>query len=216
LRIGAVHFPKTPFFIKNIAAPPDRRTPVPLQEDLWAAMIALGEATQIADRYLIGLSADAGLKLILFRERTLERDFGWVFYYGPDDESVIVAGNAPFIVDRNDGLIHVTGTALPTETYLENYAKSGRAFPPSLPAHTVVLEGWTPGKPPFAKVSLTKTIRAATGTGLAEAKRCTDDVLAGEDVALMFPTEAEADKFSAEVQKLGALIRRESRHNQSG
>jgi ribosomal protein L7/L12 len=65
-------------------------------------------------------------------------------------------------------------------------------------------------------VSLTKTIRAATGTGLAEAKRCTDDVLAGEDVALMFPTEAEADKFSAEVQKLGALIRRESRHNQSG
>jgi hypothetical protein len=77
-------------------------------------MIALGEATQIADRYLIGLSADAGLKLILFRERTLERDFGWVFYYGPDDESVIVAGNAPFIVDRNDGLIHVTGTALPT------------------------------------------------------------------------------------------------------
>jgi hypothetical protein len=33
----------------------------------------------------------------------MERDFGWVFFYAPEDESILVAGNAPFIVDRNDG-----------------------------------------------------------------------------------------------------------------
>lgn len=174
-------------------------------------MIGLEEAEKIAEQYVVGRSADAGLKLVLLREWTLERDFGWVFYYGPEDKSAIVAGNAPFIVDRNDGSIHVTGTALPTEIYLENYALTGTAFPPGVPEHTVVLEGWNPGKPPFAKISLAKVIRTATGKGLAESKRCTDAVLSGEDVALMFPTAAEAETFCAEAQKLGASIRREMR-----
>jgi tetrahydromethanopterin S-methyltransferase subunit H len=131
-----------------------------------------------------------------------------VFYYGPEDTSVTLAGNAPFIVDRKDGSIHVTGTAYPPEVYLQNYALTGTAFPPGVPEHTVVLKGWKPGSPPFPKISLTKAIRANTGKGLAESKACTDSVLSGEDVALMFPTAAEADKFSAEAQRLGASIRR--------
>ncbi len=172
-------------------------------------MIGLEGAERIAEQYLVGCSADAGLKLVLLRERALERDFGWVFYYEPEEKSVAVAGNAPFIVDRNDGSIHVTGTALPTEIYLGNYALTGTAFPPGVPEHTVVLEGWKPGRPPFAKISLTKAIRTATGKDLAESKRCTDAVLSGDDVTLMFPTAAEAETFCAEVQKLDVSSRRE-------
>ena len=56
--------------------------------------------------------------MILLRQETLERDFGWVFFYGPDEPSVVVAGNAPFIVDRNDGPVHVTGTAHPLNKYI--------------------------------------------------------------------------------------------------
>ncbi|HXB71286.1 MAG TPA: hypothetical protein VNY05_23830 [Candidatus Acidoferrales bacterium] len=171
-------------------------------------MIGLDEARQIAEQYLIGLSADAGVKLELPSSQTLERDFGWVFYYGPEDTSLTLAGNAPFIVDRKDGSIHVTGTAYPTGVYLENYDLTGTAFPPGVPEDTVVLEGWKPSRSPFPKISLTKAIRAATEKGLAESKGCADSVLSGEDVGLMFPTAAEADKFSAEVQRLGRSVRR--------
>jgi hypothetical protein len=111
------------------------------------------------------------------------------------------AGNAPFIVDREDGRIHVTGTAFPTEFYLENYARTGVAFPQGLPEHTVILEGWKPGKPVLPKISLTKAIRRATGKGLAESKSCTGSVLSGEDVALMFATTAEAENFAARMQE---------------
>jgi hypothetical protein len=172
-------------------------------------MIGVNDARRIAERYLIGLSADAGTNLELLSGETLERDFGWVFYYEPEDKALTVAGNTPFIVDRKDGSIHVTGTAYPTEVYLENYGLTGTAFPQGVPEHTVVMEGWKPGKPPFPKISLTKAIRAATGKGLAESKLCTDSVLSGEDVALMFPTSAEAERFAAKVQELGAAIRRE-------
>jgi hypothetical protein len=84
--------------------------------------VDLVDAVQIADRYLVRLSSDAGVRLILLKERTEERDFGWVFYYGPEDVALPVAGNAPFIVDRKEKSIYPTGTALPTEVYLENYA----------------------------------------------------------------------------------------------
>ena len=90
-------------------------------------MVDWGAATKIAERYVVGLSHDAGVQLTLLKEQTSERDFGWVFYYGPVDGSSAVAGNAPFIVDRKDGSIYPTGTAYPTETYLqENYASTGR------------------------------------------------------------------------------------------
>jgi hypothetical protein len=174
-------------------------------------MIGSEDAERIARQFLVGCSADAGTNLVLFPERTLERDFGWVFFYGPEDDSEAVAGNAPFIVDRGNGSIHVTGTALPTEIYVENYALTETAFPPGLPEHTVVLQGWKPGQTSFAKISLTKAIRKATGKGLAESKTCTDAVLAGEDVKLMFPSAAEAEKFCTEAHRLGVSIRREIR-----
>ena len=173
-------------------------------------MIGFNEAKRIAEQYLYGLSSDAGTRLELLSNETLERAFGWVFFYEPEDKALTVLGNAPFIVDRKDGSIHVTGTACPTEVYLENYALTGTAFPRGVPEHTVVLKGWKPGNPTVQKISLTKAIRAATGKGLAESKGCTDTVLSGEDVALMFATAAEAQHFATIAQKLGVILRRGS------
>jgi hypothetical protein len=72
----------------------------------------------------------------------------------------------------------------------------------------VILEGW---KPEMLKVALTKLIRAKSGKGLAEAKQCTDDVLAGKPVTLPFATAADADIFSANAQQLGVLTKRDTR-----
>src|SRR5262245_24620835 len=75
----------------------------------------------------------------------LEHDFGWVFFWGSNDPSVLLAGNAPFIVDRKDGSLHLTGTAFPVERYIESYARTGRTYPFAVQKHIVVLEGWKPG-----------------------------------------------------------------------
>jgi hypothetical protein len=165
-------------------------------------------ATGIAEEYLSQLKTHDGRRMTLFREQTIERDFGWTFFYGPSDPSIIVAGNAPLIVDRKDGSVHVTGTAYPTEQYLESYARVGRTYPFAVPEHVVILDGWKPG---MLKISLTKLIRSVTATGLAEAKHCTDEVLAGKPVTLTFAAAAEADEFCADAQQLGAVTKRETR-----
>jgi hypothetical protein len=75
--------------------------------------------------YVSEMSSSSGVVLVLFDDATLERDFGWVFFYGsPHDE--LLAGNGPFIVDSRDGSVHVTGTAHRVEEYLEAYARYRR------------------------------------------------------------------------------------------
>ena len=161
-------------------------------------------ATRIAEENIAKLSNDE-LELGLFSEQTVEREFGWVFFYGLRDPSVQIAGNAPFIVDRRDGSVHVTGTAYPIEDYLESYARIGRTYPFAVPENVVVLSGWKPGLP---KISLTKAIQKATGMDLPNAKRCTDDVLARKPVVLTFSTPEKADEFQGEAEKLGAIVER--------
>lgn len=170
----------------------------------------LERATRIAEEYLERLNTNGEFQVVLHRGLTLEHEFGWVFFWGPSDPLILVAGNAPLIVDRKDGSIHVTGTAYPTERYVENYARVGRTYPFAVPEYLVILAGWKPG---MLKVSLTKIIRSSTGRELAEAKNCTDEVLAGRSVTLTFPTATAADKFCADAQRLGALARRETRYH---
>jgi hypothetical protein len=64
--------------------------------------------------------------------KTTEYDFGWVFAYNTkqyletDNINCALAGNAPLIVDKNDGQVYVTGTARPVEHYIEEYRKGVR------------------------------------------------------------------------------------------
>ena len=69
------------------------------------------------------------MELMLNEEATLERDFGWLFFYNTrsfienGQFSDCLAGNAPIIVDRSDGKVHVTGTAYPIEHYIEEFER---------------------------------------------------------------------------------------------
>jgi hypothetical protein len=65
----------------------------------------------------------------------------------------------------------------------------------------VLLTGWHDG---LQKVALTKLIREQAGMRLANAKECTNQLLAGERVALRIPAE-HAAKFLAEAEFLGAI-----------
>lgn len=64
--------------------------------------------------------------------RVDEHDFGWLYFYDGSkhaetgDVGYALVGNAPLIVDRNDGKLYVTGTAHPLEHYLELYRRGVR------------------------------------------------------------------------------------------
>ena len=84
------------------------------------------------ERKLLGLGdADDILDLMLVDDDTVEGDFGWVLTYQSrefvetGDDSAMLLGNAPILVSRSDGRLHVTGTDQPAEFYIENFKRSG-------------------------------------------------------------------------------------------
>jgi hypothetical protein len=97
-------------------------------------MITATEALQIATQYLERSAKEGskwGATYELTITKTLERPFGWVFCYDSKayletgDMRHAIAGNAPIIVDRKDGSVHVTGTGRLLAEYLDNYEKTG-------------------------------------------------------------------------------------------
>jgi hypothetical protein len=73
-----------------------------------------------------------GDELIVVDEATIEKDYGWVFFYTSrrfietGDICYVVAGNGPILVDRQNGTLIQLGTALPVEEYIEQYEANRR------------------------------------------------------------------------------------------
>ena len=101
-------------------------------------MIDYQEALVIMDRYLKALEKDTlvirnqpEIELILIESSTLEKPFGWIFFYNSrqfveeGNLSYALAGNAPVIVDRLTGKLTETGTARSVEYYAELYERQG-------------------------------------------------------------------------------------------
>jgi hypothetical protein len=77
--------------------------------------------------------ASAPKDLVVVDEATIERPWGWVFFYNSKrfletrDFLHALAGNAPpFIVNRHTGEMRATGTAYRTEHYIAEYERSLR------------------------------------------------------------------------------------------
>ncbi|WP_193367347.1 YrhB domain-containing protein [Pelagibius marinus] len=93
-------------------------------------MIDYEEAREIVEQHLAE-TATGTPKLVLLDDETMEEDFGWVFFYQSEEYlrsgsfADQLAGNAPIIVSKVDGSLHVTGTAHPVEVYIESFRRSG-------------------------------------------------------------------------------------------
>ncbi len=71
------------------------------------------------------------LELGLVEEATIEGDFGWVFfwttraYLETEDDRYALVGNAPILISRRDGSLHLAGTAYPIEVFIKNFKRTG-------------------------------------------------------------------------------------------
>lgn len=69
-------------------------------------------------------------RLVVLDNQTIEKEWGWVFFYQSlwfiesGDFKDMLAGNAPYIVNRKTGELVVTGTDLPIEDYISKYEMS--------------------------------------------------------------------------------------------
>jgi hypothetical protein len=96
-------------------------------------MIDAADAKRIADAYVHQMSRP-DLLLVLVDCKTREEDFGWVFFYNSKafldthDNSERVAGNAPFIVERNAGTVVQLGAARGVDRYIDAYRRCGDPF----------------------------------------------------------------------------------------
>ena len=92
-------------------------------------MIDYSQAKEIIKQRLLKMSGSEE-ELQIIEEATIEVAFGWVFSYNTkeylDTGNIMyaLAGNAPLILDRQDGSIHETGTALPIEHYIKQYKEA--------------------------------------------------------------------------------------------
>jgi ribosomal protein L7/L12 len=66
---------------------------------------------------------------------------------------------------------------------------------------TVAITGWSTG---LRKVTLTALLQEYAGVGLAEAKRCTDDVLEGRPVVLAVSSRERAAELCHALREIGA------------
>jgi len=87
-------------------------------------MIDQNEARRLVEERL---RIDAEDDVAVIEALTLERPFGWVFFYNTREclesgsASSALAGNAPYIVNRFSGAVIATGTAYTIEHYVSAY-----------------------------------------------------------------------------------------------
>ena len=88
-------------------------------------MLKFYNARRLAETWVHCVCGE-GVELI--KSSTIAKPYGWVFFYqttaylqNSNDVSQALAGNAPFIIDRESGQITVLGTALPTTDYLDRF-----------------------------------------------------------------------------------------------
>jgi hypothetical protein len=87
----------------------------------------LSQAKSLATEFVAARAREIGVPLLIQDDETVERAFGWVFFYAVDSSrsDELIAGNGPLIVDRKTEVLHPCGTAQPDEWYIDLYEKTG-------------------------------------------------------------------------------------------
>jgi hypothetical protein len=90
----------------------------------------LAEAEKLVLSELTNSSISSGIDCGILRGETIEKDWGWVFFYQSNaflqsgDFQDMLGGNAPILVNKLNGKLIHTGTAYEIEYYIKEYEGS--------------------------------------------------------------------------------------------
>ena len=166
-------------------------------------MIDYEHAVLLVQDELARLDAVEGDAWVVYLEHTIERPFGWMFFWGSDlyakprDPAYLVGGNSPFIVDRHSGAVVSTGTAFPPEHYIQQYESRG------VDPNSVEVVGWRVGA---NKVAAVQALRQHSSLGLADATHAVDSVLDGSPVRIKTNDAKSALDLAAALEGLSFTV----------
>jgi hypothetical protein len=82
---------------------------------------------------------DPQTEWVIEEAKTLEKPFGWVFFYAPKaylesrDPGDLIPGAGPLVVERADGSTKVLSSSVPPEKAIEEFEKEWRKRAPRKP-----------------------------------------------------------------------------------
>lgn len=167
-------------------------------------MITVNAAREIAKRHVQSLGED----LTLFEIPITFGDYGWVFSYQSNafietnDISDALAGNAPILIDSDQGQIFTLGTAYEVSRYVHMYQRFGD--PHAEPGLSLELCGWRKGA---NKVMATKEIKEHTQLGLKDSKGMVDACLGGDKPIVQCADPKSAETLAHKLRAAGFEIR---------
>lgn len=97
-------------------------------------MIDRVQARRLVESRLEGVLKDD--QLVIIDELTIERAFGWVFFYDSakfrqtGQIDFAIAGNGPVFVNRQTGEVELHGSAKPVDAAVAEYERRHTASPP--------------------------------------------------------------------------------------
>ncbi|MFN8305885.1 MAG: YrhB domain-containing protein [Ferruginibacter sp.] len=97
-------------------------------------MINLEQAKAIAKSKLEEIQSKTNYELMLLEDQILSFEFGWVFFYQSADyiatgnQVSMLGGNAPFLVDKYDGNVFLTGTRKDIHEYINIFTEFKKAW----------------------------------------------------------------------------------------
>ena len=171
-------------------------------------MITLEEARSLVEAEITDGDRPGPDGAIVLDEATLERPWGWVFFYESrrfyetGDDSYCLLGNAPLIVERRSGRVLTTGTAQSIEFYLENYEMTGDPHLQLGPE--IELSGATRDAD---RSTAARLLSRACSISIGDAKRGVDAVLRSTVFQARARTPDEACEVCTKLGELGFTAR---------
>ena len=158
------------------------------------------QAREIFEREVMASKSDC----VLVEGATREYPRCFVFIYQSKkfvetgDFGEMLVGHGPVLISREDGRVFETGSAFPTDHYVEAFEACGDPY--GEPTDKVKIIGWNVGA---NKVQAVKLIRSKSEMGLSQAKAVIDNALSNEESIFTAGTVEEAEEAVGKLKEYG-------------
>ena len=167
--------------------------------------ISKQQAQEIIEQRLQGASP----AVAVIPEATIEKPWGWVFFYDSvahlegKDEDGWLCGNAPYIVERETGMVYETGTADPIKYYIENFEATGDPY--GKPGKGILINS---AGAKYDLMSATQLLHRQCAMGLMDARQRLQSVIDGKGIQVQASDPQAARELCVRLLEAGFNVLR--------